>query len=299
MGASALHLFAGAGGGILGGLLVGHLPVCAVEIDPDCQRMLIARQQDGSLPSFPIWDDITTFDSIPWRGQIDVVHAGFPCQPWSFAGQWQGADDERNLWPDTWRVVSEVRPRYVLLENVAGLLATGYFRDTILRQITESGYDAIWATLGADDVGANHRRKRLWVLATDADVAWQSQRQRAECEKWGWTGNSGQKASDDTQPRCSNIQGQCAPSEASGRRQPPAATSRQPEPPLGRVVDGLADWLDATLAGQWWQDEPLVPRVVDRGEEDAAQLRALGNGQVPLCVATAWTLLMEASCQGW
>jgi hypothetical protein len=81
-----LHLFAGAGGGILGGILLGHTPVCAVEIEPYCRKVLLQRQRDGILPKFPIWDDVTTFDGTPWRGKVDVVCGGFPCQDISIAG---------------------------------------------------------------------------------------------------------------------------------------------------------------------------------------------------------------------
>ena len=95
-----LHLFAGAGGGILGGMLLGHVPVCAVEIDAYCRKVLAARQADGWLPEFPIYEDVRKFDGKPWRGRVDVVAGGFPCQPWSQAGKRKGADDPRHLWPE-------------------------------------------------------------------------------------------------------------------------------------------------------------------------------------------------------
>jgi DNA (cytosine-5)-methyltransferase 1 len=75
-----LHLFAGAGGGILGGILLGHTTVCAVEIEPYPRKVLLQRQRDGILPKFPIWDDVCTFDGKPWRGSVDVICGGFPCQ---------------------------------------------------------------------------------------------------------------------------------------------------------------------------------------------------------------------------
>lgn len=164
-GLRTLHLFAGSGGGILADFLLGHVPVCAVEIDPYCQQVLVQRQQDGLLPWFPVWSDVRTFDGHLWSGVVDVVAGGFPCQPWSVAGKRAGEADERNLWPDTYRVVCEVRPKHVFLENVPGLLAHWYF-GRILGDLAEAGYDASWMVLGANDVGAPHRRKRLWILAT-------------------------------------------------------------------------------------------------------------------------------------
>ena len=81
-----MHLFAGAGGGILGGILLGHTCVCAVEIESYCRAVLLQRQRDGILPKFPIWDDVRTFDGKPWRGLVDCVCGGFPCQDISTAG---------------------------------------------------------------------------------------------------------------------------------------------------------------------------------------------------------------------
>ena len=114
-----LSLFSGYGGFSLGLQLasVRSRTVCYVEIDDYCQRIIQARIRDGHLDDAPIWDDVKTFDGRPWAGLVDIVTAGFPCQPHSVAGQRKGAADDRNLWPDTLRVVSEVRPRYVLLEN--------------------------------------------------------------------------------------------------------------------------------------------------------------------------------------
>src|SRR3989304_2671565 len=118
-----LALFAGAGGGILGGLLLGWRTVCAVEINTYAASVLVARQNDSILPPFPIWDDVRTFDGQPWRGIVDVVSGGFPCQPFSAAGKQNADADERNLWPETIRIISEVRPHFAFLENVSALLS--------------------------------------------------------------------------------------------------------------------------------------------------------------------------------
>lgn len=163
-----MALFAGAGGGILAGKLLGWNLVCAVENNAHCQRVLAARMRDGSLPEAPIWDDIKTFDGNHWRGRVDVISAGFPCQPFSVAGRQQGDVDERNLWPETIRVVREVGPRYVFLENSSNLLTFGYF-GRILADLAQSGYDARWDCLPASAVGANHERDRLWIVAYSAE----------------------------------------------------------------------------------------------------------------------------------
>lgn len=153
-----LHLFAGAGGGILGGMLLGHTCVCAVEIEPYPRKVLLQRQRDGIIPPFPIWDDIRTFDGKPWKGRVDAVCGGFPCQGFSSAASRGKKAD--NLWPQMLRVVGDVCPRFVFCENVS---------DVAIREAQadlESCGFATWrARIDAEDVGADHPRKRFWLFA--------------------------------------------------------------------------------------------------------------------------------------
>ncbi|HCF3885673.1 TPA: DNA cytosine methyltransferase [Pseudomonas aeruginosa] len=159
-----LALFAGAGGGILGGHLLGWRTVCAVELEPYAASVLVARQNDGILPPFPIWDDVRTFDGRPWRGLVDVVSGGFPCQDISAAGNGAGIDGERSgLWREMARIVGEVRPRFVFVENSPLLVRRGLA--VVLGDLTELGYDARWCVMGAADVGAPHKRDRIWIVA--------------------------------------------------------------------------------------------------------------------------------------
>jgi DNA (cytosine-5)-methyltransferase 1 len=165
-----LHLFAGAGGGILGSVLLGHKIVGAVEWEDYPCQVLDRRQRDGLLPKFPIWNmDIGEFNAriAPlYGGVVDIISGGFPCQPYSSAsaGYGKGELDERNMWPQTMECIRVIRPRFAFLENVADLCAKGYIR-RIFGDLAEAGYDAQWIVLGADDCGAPHIRKRLWILA--------------------------------------------------------------------------------------------------------------------------------------
>lgn len=162
-----LHLFAGAGVGILADLLLGHHPVCAVEIEPYCQQVLHARQKDGILPWFPIFDDVKTFDGKPWRGLVDVVAGGFPCQDISSAGKGAGITGERSvLWSEMVRIIGEIRPRFAFVENSPILTSRGL--GTVLGGLAEMGYDARWGVLGACDLGLPHSRNRIWIHASDA-----------------------------------------------------------------------------------------------------------------------------------
>ncbi|WP_409559037.1 DNA cytosine methyltransferase [Cupriavidus sp. SZY C1] len=159
-----LHLFAGAGGGILAGQLLGRRCVCAVEFDPYAQAVLVARQNDGTFPPFPIWNDVRTFDGRPWRGIVDVVAGGFPCQDISAAGTGDGLDGERSgLWTEMARVICEVRPRRVEVENSPMLTSRGLSR--VLGDLAEMGFDAEWGVISAADVGAPHLRERIWIVA--------------------------------------------------------------------------------------------------------------------------------------
>lgn len=162
-----LALFAGAGGGILGGLLQGWKTVCAVEWEPSAREILAARQNDGSLEPFPIWDDVRTFDGRPWRGIVDVVSGGFPCQDISAAGKGAGISGERSgMWREMVRIVSEVRPRYVFAENSPLLVGRGL--GMVLCDLAALGYDAKWGVVGAHHVAGPHARERIWIVAYPA-----------------------------------------------------------------------------------------------------------------------------------
>jgi len=165
-----LHLFAGAGGGILGGMLLGHRTVCAVEIEPYCRKVLLQRQRDGILPWFPIWDDVKTFDGKPWRGIADVVCGGFPCQDISCANAGgDGLDGERSgLWAEMRRIVGEVEPAFVFVENSPMLILRGL--DRVLGDLATMGYDAKWGVVSAENTGALHKRERIWIMANACKI---------------------------------------------------------------------------------------------------------------------------------
>ena len=261
-----LHLFAGAGGGILGGMLLGHLPVCAVEIDAYCRKVLAARQADGWLPGFPIYEDVRQFDGRPWRGRVDVVAGGFPCQPWSTAGKRKGTDDPRHLWPEMARIVEEVRPKYVFAENVSLAALEEPWRD--LRGL---GYRVAPAIcVAASDVGAPHLRKRWWLLAADADGGRRQERAQRDLKP-----SAGQQA-----PQRDDALRLCVADTSSARLE------------VGQGPKGQRAHAAATGAG-WWQAEPDVGRVANGVAHRVDRLRALGNGQVPMAAATAWRYLMQ------
>jgi len=163
-----LALFAGAGGGILGSHLLGWKTVCAVEWADYPRRVLLARQRDGILPKFPIWDDVQTFDGKQWRGRVDIVTGGFPCQDISSAGNGAGIEGEKSgMWKHMARIIGEVRPKYAFMENSPMLTSRGLGR--VLGDLAEMGYDAKWGVLGAKTIGAFHERERIWIFAFNSN----------------------------------------------------------------------------------------------------------------------------------
>ena len=153
-----LALFAGAGGGLLASHLLGWRTVCGVEFNPYSTSVLMARQNDGLLNPFPIWDDVRTFDGKPWRGIVDVVSGGFPCQAYSSAAS--GRNNADDLWPEMRRIVADVAPRYVFAENVNKTAINAAADDC-----ESMGYQAKCISLSASDLGADHVRERHWLLA--------------------------------------------------------------------------------------------------------------------------------------
>jgi DNA (cytosine-5)-methyltransferase 1 len=161
-----LALFAGAGGGILGGHLLGWRTVCAVERDAYASQVLAQRQNDGILQPFPIWSDVTTFDGKPWRGIVDIVSGGFPCQDISVAGNGAGIEGERSgLWKEMRRIICEVEPNIVYVENSPALTIRGL--GVVIGDLASMGFDAEWGVLSAREVGGVHLRERAWVHATN------------------------------------------------------------------------------------------------------------------------------------
>jgi len=219
-----LALFAGAGGGILGGKLLGWRTVCAVEWEPYPASVLAARQNDKILPPFPIWDDVQTFDGKPWRGIVDVVSGGFPCQAYSTAAAGRNTADD--LWSEMRRIVADVAPRYVFAENVSRIAI-----DQAANDCEQMGYKTKALALSAKDLGADHIRERYWLLAY---------------------------------------------SDHDGK--------------LLQSVNAEASELQE-LGKSFWENYPESLRMVNGLDCRMDRLKAIGNGQVPLCAATAWRIL--------
>lgn len=316
-----LALFAGAGGGILGGKLLGWRTVCAVEWDAYAASVLVARQNDGCLPPFPIWDDVQTFDGRPWRGRVDVISGGFPCQDISAAGKGAGIDGERSgMWGHMARIVGEVLPQYVFVENSPLLVGRGLTR--VLGDLAKMGYDARWGIVGARHAAAPHKRDRIWIVANSKELL-----------RNGCTNHSGiiTQSKKISKPRncCGEKDVAHAKSGRGGRirdcQDSQGTQSSNPAQPVGsgsiqtKIPDSISTGLegyaqyeqdrnqsrrqherqdrstaksDLCSGGkQWWATEPKLGRVAHGVAHRVDRLKCIGNGQVPHVAALAWRLL--------
>lgn len=257
-----LSLFSGAGGGLLGTKLLDWNTIGYVEINDYCQKIIRARIEDGMLNNAPIFGDIKTFISEgfadSYTGMVDVITAGFPCQPFSNNGKRKGETDERNMWPATIDVIRRVRPKYCYLENVPGLLTHAYAR-RIFGDLAESGFNVRWRMLSAAELGAPHKRDRLWIAANSVGVV------RDRWPNNGGPYNGTQKAKTDGRRDHRGIFQKDITIEGNGYRNTKRNWPICGKPIIHRASNG-------------------IPSRMDR-------LKALGNGQVPAVVASAWQIL--------
>lgn len=302
-----------------------------MEINTFCARRLMQRQNEGHLSPFPIWDDVCTFDGHPWRGVVEVVSGGFPCQDISAAGKGNGIDGDRSgLWVEMARIIGEVRPRIAFVENSPMLTSRGL--GTVLGDLAALGYDAEWGVLGAADVGAPHQRDRIWIAAYTAGIG--RNERRAEStgqQRTTWLADGGHELADTNSQHDDGSRSES--SEVCGKRQEKAELSGCKD--MGNTLfggfqgnngrraktefeNGCPDMADANRqrleelnlaaiadqarqhprcfaeigAAEWWATEPDVGRVAHGVAARVDRLQALGNGQVPLCHATACRRLL-------
>lgn len=273
------HLFAGAGGGLLADLILGHKPAFAVEWDANCCATLRARAADGWFPGLHVHEgDVRMFNPSDWAGRVDSLHAGFPCQDISAAGTGRGIDGERSgLVSEVFRAIDAIRPRFVFLENSPRIRTKG--RDRVIAELVARGYAWRDGVLGAADVGAPHDRDRWWCLAANADGLRKLEQEGRKPDFRGRTDNRAEETPDADCTGCTDGGGISTDAGENGNLRRSASVEHDEasfgggpswfaiEPDVGDLVYGLAD--------------ELVPGAV----------KALGNGQVPLQAAAAYALL--------
>ena len=308
-----LSLCSGAGGLDLG--LQIAMPcvrtIGLVERDAFAAAILVARMQDRSLDDAPIWDDVGTFDGRPWRGSVDIVTAGYPCQPFSVAGKRRGADDPRHLWPHVARIIGECQPPFVFLENVAHHLRLGF--PEVASGLVGMGYKLAAGLFTAAEVGAPHKRERLFILAIrEGDELADPTRLLWDPVEWREPdGDAAALADADGERRLQAERGQ----PADGRSDPfggdvddanSARSQGRGDEPCEHAGERPAWPPGPGDAGGWERYlrcapdlEPAVRRGADGLAHRVDRLRLCGNGVVPLVAAHAIrTLAVELLADG-
>ena len=250
-------MFSGIGGFSLGLERTGMETVAFCENDAFCQKVLAKHWPDA-----PIYKNIEELDGRQYKGTVNLVCGGFPCQPFSVAGKRQGSKDvDRALWPEMLRVIREVEPAWVIGENVPGIINMEL--DNCLSSREDSGYSCQTFVIPACSVAARHKRARVWIVAHSAQKRLQG-------------GNS-------------EVLREC--SQQRIIREGDTQTHRRnwlSEPRMGGMVDGVSRWLD----------EPEgTPRVMGKVPDRVNRLKALGNAVVPQVVEVLGRMIMEIEAE--
>lgn len=276
-----LDTFAGIGGFSYAAheLVGGFETTQFVEIDPFCQKVLKKH-----FPKVPCHDDIKTFTAYP--GQYDVITGGFPCQDISVAGRREGITDQSRsgLFYELIRVIRLVRPKFVVMENVAAILNNGL--DIVLGELSEAGYDAEWSIISASSLGAAHRRSRWWCVAYTND--------------YGSSSSSINEVNDQTDSSSQERQNQVSKSSGSSE----SSDSRIVRSSEGNVTDSNSEGLQRKIlskmeSGIWsakhtrrldpnWRSyvsKPILPRGSYGLSNRVDRTKALGNSIVPAVAA--------------
>ena len=290
-----LSLFTGMGGAIYGSKILGWQTVAYVEKDEYCQKVIAQRQQDGWFEKGNIYGDITEFNhnhAHQYAGKIDVLTGGFPCQPFSVAGSRKGASDERYLQAEIIKTIQIIRPKWLFFENVSGLLTDSAIID-VLRTVQNAGYTVKRPlSLGSGDCGNIHKRKRIWILAFANSIGRNVRQTEEHRDEWTqWTQNIQNNGNDiwNKTTRCSIREIQSSNTMRNGIQ----GIEQEKIQGFNRVqrrtdIRSITDIIT----------RPDIPEPIFCGMDDELpnwrkQLKAIGNAQDPIVMATAWHLLQQ------
>ncbi len=290
--------------------------ICYVENEAYAIANLVAKIKEKRLDDAPIWDDVKTFDPKPFAGMVDIIHSGYPCQPFSVAGKRKGEADERHLWPFIRDHIQQIRPLYCFFENVAGHLRLGF--DRVVRDLDELGYTVEADLFTASEVGAPHKRERLFILAHNTSVgrpAWGPEPARqcgqaciasgstlANTQRLGWRGrDNGEPAG---QGRALQAEGpsELADTETTERRW---LSEKHAGGRTSEIGGPGGVWPARPGQEQYEWEEPRTVesgmgrtvdgfrKKLDRPPRRVDRLRLLGNGVVPAQAELAWRILWQ------
>jgi DNA (cytosine-5)-methyltransferase 1 len=309
-------------GGIERGLeLAGfrHRIVAHVEIEAFAGANLVAKMEEGKLAPSPIWTNLKTLPVEPFRDRVDLITGGYPCQPFSAAGQRKGKDDPRHLWPYIFDIIKAIRPIRCFFENVEGHISLG-LRE-VISDLESLGYQTTFGIFSAAEVGAPHQRKRVYILADSGNrntnglndiekrefQKGQDSQPSGVCTNVADTDDSGNRTSkcrdmseDGTQVHeGQDRDAQSGPSrcgeelaDTSGKGLQRRGITRNISGKESEPDDQFAPRCNSAQIGKW-EPEPRVGRVVDGCADRVDRIRLLGNGVVPQTAALAWITLIS------
>lgn len=306
---NGLALCAGVGGLERGieSVFVDFKTVCYVEGETYAAACLVSQMEKGWIHEAPIWSNVRTFDGKPWSGKVDIISGGFPCQPFSKAGKQKGKEDERHLWPDISRIIGEVQPSIVILENVPNVIdhaGTDMFGD-----LAQMGYNSAWGIVRASDANAPHQRARFFSISVNTDTyndGLPLHLIKEECH--GRIIGTRIMEGSRIEGFCSNVSNTNSESKSNstidveeGRliQQPIPNPNSKGLEVWGCIPNNLQEEFEATERGhqvervQAWSIEPELGRVADGVAYRVDRLRACGNGVVPQQARLALEILIS------
>ena len=299
---TVLSFCSGYGGAERGLDLAGfkHRVIAYVEIEAYAIANLANKMEAGELLPAPIWSNLKTLPVQPFRDKVDLITGGYPCQPFSAAGQRKGTDDPRHLWPYIRRHIESIRPVQCFFENVEGHISLG-LRE-VISDLESLGYRTTWGIFSAREVGAPHQRKRVYILGNSEHYGSSTSEIRGDSGEVSDTRNNrvpiryikpckqgNQRQANNADTSCSTL------SHTISKR-----LERQPR--NGKDCD-QSRWIGekakrstgkSSLRNRephHWPPEPEVGRVVDGCADRVDRIRMLGNGIVPQTAAKAWITL--------
>jgi DNA (cytosine-5)-methyltransferase 1 len=255
--------------------------IALCEIEAFAVANLVAKMEAGQLEPAPVWPNLKTFPWESFRGCVDILTGGYPCQPFSAAGKRQGADDPRHLWPYIARGIRILQPRICFFENVEGHISLGL--SDVIEDLAGMGYRTTWGIFSASEVGAPHQRKRVFILAHRIGAGWE-----------GFTG--GMDVRDDGSESGGSVgqkglRGRVWPSRPGGDNrcewEPPRVIDISPESEMGGDIDGDTRWVGYAH----WESLSDYERLCHAHDSRIDELRLLGNGVVPATAELAYRTL--------
>jgi len=255
--------------------------IALCEVEAFAVANLVAKMESGQLEPAPIWPNLKTFPWESFRDRVGILTGGYPCQPFSAAGKRQGADDPRHLWPYIARGIRILQPRICFFENVEGHISLGL--SDVIEDLAGMGYRTTWGIFSASEVGAPHRRKRIFILAHRIGAGWEGFTGSMDvCGDGSESGGSvGQKG----------LFGRVWPSRPSRDNrcewEPPRVIDISPESEMGGDIDGDTRWMGYAH----WESLSDYERLCHAHDSRIDELRLLGNGVVPATAELAYRTL--------